>query len=498
MHELTGFEQQLAVAIDDYAGPRRPIDAVGIARRAAQAGGTRTMRPAVLGERRRPTTARPTFRLALVAALVAAALVAGGLVVGALNQREAVTPSPAPSRVTPTSSPSIEPSTAADVLEGTFSCGEAQAAAARTTTTWTAGPAPADPSTAGDGWIAIWGGEEIPELDLIDPTTGASCLLARFPDYPHPAQEATPDAPLGWVPPRGPLVWSPDGRALAFAVSGETGMDIFIWSLAGLVGPLATDHENGWPGMPSWSPDGSLLAVPERGSFDPKAIPNVRILDRSGAQRSISSGCTCFLGSVRWSASSRTIAITTQILARSQSQPEVDGIAAGPVDGDRLQDVPILQDPVSSAISEQVLGFVDDETILIANPSPQRFTARRIDGGADRDLGPTRLTPRMMDQGPLLLAPDRSAWLFSDITSLGILDIGTGTAAMLPGTTDGLAAGWGPNSRAVGYVDMFQDPMQGVWVANRDGTGARRVIAGAYVLGDAGAPFAWQPVWPSR
>jgi RNA polymerase sigma-70 factor (ECF subfamily) len=27
--------------------------------------------------------------------------------------------------------------------------------------------------------------------------------------------------------------------------------------------------------------------------------------------------------------------------------------------------------------------------------------------------------------------------------------------------------------------------------------GARRVIAGAYVLGDAGAPFAWQPVWPS-
>jgi hypothetical protein len=507
MHELTGFEQQLAVAIDDYAGPRRPIDALGIARRAARAGGTRPMRPAILGGRSRATDTRSTLRLAVVAALAATALVAGGLLVGALTQRQSVAPSPAPSLVAPTTpvtSPSTEPSTAANILQGTFSCAEAQAAAARTTTTWVAGPAPAAPAAAESGWIAIWGSDEVPELYLIDPATGAPCLLARFPAYTNPPQQATPQGPLGWVPPRGPLVWSPDGRALAFVVSGENGADLYVWSLAGLSGRLGTDHDNGWPARPSWSPDGSLLAVPERGSFDPTVVPNVRILDRSGAQRSISAGCACYLGSVQWSPSGRTIATTTQTLASGPSRPEVNGIVAGSIDAGRLQDVPILADPASQAVSEQVLGFVDEQSLLLVNPSPQRFTARSITGGADRDLGPTRLTPSMLDQGPLSLAPDRSAWLFNDLSSLGILEIGSGTESILPGTPDGsVAAGWSPNSRQLGYVDMIQGARQGIWVVNRDGTGTRRVTSGSYVLGDDVlgdllSSFAWQPVWPAR
>jgi hypothetical protein len=493
MRELTGFEGRLATAIDDYAGPRRPIDAIGIARRAAETGGTQPMRPAILGGRSRATDTRSALRLALVAAVAATALIAGGLLVGALTQRQTATPSPAPSLLAPTTSPSTEPSTTANVLDGTFSCAEAQAAAARTTTTWTAGPAPADPATAENGWIAIWGSDAVPELYLIDPATGAPCLLARFPASANPAQ-ATPQGPLGWVPPRGPLVWSPDGQALAFVVVGERTRDLYVWSLAGLAGPLISGHDGLWPGTPSWSPDGSVLASPEQGNTGLNVITSVQLIERSGAPtRAVASGCACHLGQVVWSSSGRSIATT-----KRYAEGNRDGIVAGAVDATHLQDVPILQDPAMQVISEQVLGFVDEQSLLLVNPSPQRFTARSITGGTNRDLGPTRLMPTMLEQGPLVLAPDRSAWLFGRISSYGVLEIGTGAETLLRGTADGMAAGWAPNSRALGYVDMVQDAGQGVWVVNRDGSGTREVVAGPYVLEDPLSPFAWQPVWPGR
>ena len=184
---------------------------------------------------------------------------------------------------------------------------------------------------------------------------------------------------------------------------------------------------------------------------------------------------------------------------RFVAEGDEDGIVAGSIDADQLQPVSILADPASSAFTEQVYGFIDDQTLLLVNPSPQRFTAHRLDGGPDRDLGPTRLTPKMLEQGPLSLAPDRSAWLFSRISSYGVLDIGTGAESMLLGATDGMNAGWTPNSQAIGYVDMLQHPAQGVWVVNRDGSGTRRVIAGPYVWSyGEGTVFAWQPVWPDR
>jgi hypothetical protein len=59
--------------------------------------------------------------------------------------------------------------------------------------------------------------------------------------------------------------------------------------------------------------------------------------------------------------------------------------------------------------------------------------------------------------------------------------------------------GWAPNSRAVGYVNEIQGADQGIWVVGRDGTGARRVAAGPYVLeAPVAGAFAWQPVWPTR
>jgi hypothetical protein len=480
MHELSGFEQRLAVALEANAGALRPVDAAAIARRAVGS-------PPV---RRTATRSRTLARLALVAALVSAVM-AGGLLVGAWLQQTTVPPSPPPSRLV-----TSEPTTTAEAMASTFSCADAQAAAARTTTTWTAGPPPAPVTQAENGWIAVWGGGAVPELFLIDPTTGEPCFLARFETYTNTPTFATPEEPLGWAPPRGPLVWSPDGQALAFVVVGGDGAvrDLYVWSEAGLAGPLITRHDDKWPGTPSWSPDGSLLAAPDIGNTGVDAT-DVWIVDRTGAPRSIASGCTCHLGQVQWSASGRSIAATTEGGLGGE-----DGVVAGSVDGDRVQAVPILADPVSSGFTEQVFGFVDDETLLLANPSPQRLTGHQIDGGTDRDLGPTRVTNVMTENGPLSLAPDRSAWLFSPWPSpgFGILDISDGTTRTVEaGSAD--IVGWAPNSRAVGYVNEVQGADQGVWVVGRDGTGARRVAAGPYVLeAPVAGAFAWQPVWPGQ
>jgi hypothetical protein len=340
--------------------------------------------------------------------------------------------------------------------------------------------------------IAIWGGGAVPELFLIDPATGEVCPLARFEAYATPPTVPPANGPLGWVPARGPLVWSPDGQALAFVVVGGDGTDpdLYVWSLAGMATPLIPRDDALNSGTPSWSPDGSLLASPEVGRTGNDVMTGVWIVDRTGApSRRIASGCTCNLGQVMWSPSGRVVAAMVG-----------DGIVAGAVDGDRLRSVPILADPVSDSFTEQVFGFVDDQTLLLANPSPQRLTGHRIDGGADRDLGPTRVTNLMTENGPLSLAPDRSAWLFSPWPTLGfgILEISDGAQRTVEaGAAD--IAGWAPNSRAVGYVNEQRGPNQGVWVVGRDGTGARQVAAGPYVLEGLGAgAFAWQPVWPTR
>src|SRR5690349_24352937 len=66
MHELSGFEQVLAVALDGYAGPRRPVDAAAIARRAMAGRGGR-MRPTSTWLRPNAAERRTLLRVALVA-----------------------------------------------------------------------------------------------------------------------------------------------------------------------------------------------------------------------------------------------------------------------------------------------------------------------------------------------------------------------------------------------------------------------------------------------
>jgi len=52
--------------------------------------------------------------------------------------------------------------------------------------------------------------------------------------------------------------WSPDGTALAFSSSLETGAAVFVTDLAGATRPLASAHESCL--NPVWSPEGGLIA----------------------------------------------------------------------------------------------------------------------------------------------------------------------------------------------------------------------------------------------
>ena len=489
MHELSGFEQRLALALEVNAGARRPVDAAAIARRAIESGGAPRTRPAI-GWRSRSTEPRTLLRLALVAALVAIAVIAGGLLVGAWVQRTADPPSPPPSGLV-----TSEPAPTADATASTISCAEAQAAAARTSTTWTAGPAPASPSTADTGWIAVWGSNVVPELYLINPETGAPCRLATFEEYPNPPRVATRDGPRDWIPYRGPLVWSPDGRALAFVVVGQDNAvrDLYVWSEAGLAGPLLSVHEGlFWPGKPSWSPDGSLLAVPDIGISHLSAETNIWIVSKSGQPpRPIASGCVCHLSPVTWSPSGERIVATTR------EQSEVTAVVEGSIDAAQLRSMPLGFTERAADPEAAPYGFIDDETVLLVNSASSRFIGRPIDGGPDRDLGAMGVTFDTLSQYRSSLAPDRSAWLLSG-GRVAVVDVaGGGLQTLLSDRPEFFQAGWAPNSRAIGYVLDLQNEDQGVWVVNRDGTGGRRVAAGPFVLeAEAPSAFAWQPVWP--
>ncbi len=180
--------------------------------------------------------------------------------------------------------------------------------------------------------------------------------------------------------------------------------------------------------------------------------------------------------------------------------PRAAGIVAGSLDDAQLHPVPLANGEWAADFDDSPFGFVDDETILIADAPAERFIGRPVDAGTDRDIGPMGVTPDEISAFRTDLAPDRSAWLFSGST-LSVVDVADGERHVLVrDLPEFFPSGWAPNSRAVGYVVDLQSSDQGVWVVNRDGHDRRRIADGAFVLETEAPPgaFAWQPVWPSR
>ncbi|MEO6577489.1 MAG: hypothetical protein ABIO99_01130 [Candidatus Limnocylindria bacterium] len=399
-----------------------------------------------------------------------------------------------------------------------FSCEEARQSAGRRVDGWVSGPPADDSSGAQPGWIAVWGTDAEPELVLVNPLTGETCSLTTFSGSNAPPGTATPDSPTGWIPERGPLAWSPDGRALAIVVIDAEPCcrhALYVWSDLGLAGPIIEVRHPSYLHVPSWSPDGSLLAIGESngGSTGPLDPASAWIIAGDGsAPREVRADCdACFGGSVYWSPSGGQIAFRTWTTPKQAESP---GMAAGNVD-DQL--VPLLP---STSGGDALLGWAGDaslwvvafgETVPVAEPEgaghlfevPLDPRLDRIDHGflpAGPGVSPSgvALSP---DGTQLLQFVERPRVLIGDLMVAGFP---TGEAERLVEGLPSARVWWSPDGRTVGYLIDVQTPDQGIWLVNADGTGLRKLVGGSLTLGheafgvDATLFKVWQPVWPGE
>lgn len=405
--------------------------------------------------------------------------------------------------------------TATPVASGgvTSHCAAAQASAAIRTDEWRSGGALPSPQA---GWLAVWGSGPLPELILVDPATGERCLLTTFDGFSAPSERpATEAGPRDWIPPRGTLAWSPDGGALAIVVTESQPCcryALYVWSSFGLAGPLLEAPEPSYLHVPSWSPDGSMLAVGQStGSIlGARDAASAWIVAGDGrAPRQVHAACeTCFGGSVYWSPNGNRIAFRTW---SNQDNGESLGVAAGNVDD---QVLPLLS---TTAGGDALLGWASDEslwvvpfgvTVPITEPegAGHLFEVPLDPGLASVDHG---FLPAGQGVSPtgVAISPDRSKVLQlverprNLIGDLMISDFPAGNAETL---VEGLPSIWGPawwspDSRTIGYLIDVQSPEQGIWLVNADGSSRRKLIGGSLMIGvdvyglDATLVKPWQP-----
>jgi dipeptidyl aminopeptidase/acylaminoacyl peptidase len=363
------------------------------------------------------------------------------------------------------------------------------------------------------GWIAVWGTEAQPELVLVDPLTGETCSLTTFSNFSAPPGTATPDSPTGWIPERGGLAWSPDGRALAMIVVDAEPCcryALYVWSDLGLAGPIIEVREPSYLHVPSWSPDGSLLATGEStgsvvGPIDPASA--WIIAGDGSTPREVRADCdACLGGSAYWSPSGDQIAFRTWT---NLDSGESLGIAAGNID-DQL--VPLLS---STSGGDALLGWASDEALWVV---PFGVTVPVSEPEEAGHLFEVPLDPRMdrvdhgfppagpgVSPGGVAISPDGTQVLQlvdrppALIGDLMLADFPDGDAERLieglP-TTFGLVW-WSPDGRTIGYLIDVQTPDQGIWLVDADGTGRRKLVGGSLVIGhhelDRTLLKLWQP-----
>lgn len=447
--------------------------------------------------RRRALVLTPTTVILLVGLLITA--VVGGILAGAwLNN---VTP---PDLATSSPGVTAPPSTATPTARAgvTFDCPAAQASAAIRTNKWRSGPAFASPQA---GWIAVWGTDPRPELILVNPVTGDRCSLITFDVLTTPAER----------PATGALAWSPDGGALAMVVTESQPCcrySLYVWSALGLAGPIIEVRENSYLEVPSWSPDGSLLAVGRStgsilGAIDPASA--WIIAGDGSAPREVHANCVaCFGGSVHWSPSGDKIAFRTWTNA---DNGESMGVAVGTVDD---QAVPLL--PGTSG-GDGLLGWASDESLWVVPfgvtvPVNEPEGAGRVfevplDPRVDRvDHGFLPAGPGVMPSG-VAISPDgtqvlqlveRPRVLISDLMLADFRN--AGATRLVEGLPSNLGpVWWSPDGRTIGYLIDVETPEQGIWLVNPDGTGLHKLVGGSLVIGrgleglDTTLLKVWQP-----
>jgi hypothetical protein len=395
-----------------------------------------------------------------------------------------------------------------------FDCAAARASAAIRTNRWQSGPAPAAPRA---GWIAAWGTQAHPDLVLVNPATGESCSLITFEDFNAPSEHpATEAGPRDWIPERGALAWSPDGSALAVVVEESQPCcrdALYVWSDLGLAGPVIDVRESRYLHVPSWSPDGSLLAVGESTGTIPGALGPASawiIAGDGSAPREVHADCdACFGGSTYWSPSGDQIAFRTW---SNQDNGESLGIAAGDVDSPI---VPLVPDTHGG---DALLGWATEQSIWVV-PSGVSVPLAVPEGAGHLFEVPLDQRLARVDRGFLPSGPGvmpGGAAVSPDGTQVVELVerpgglIGDLMLAPFPtGSAERLAEGvpsiggpvwWSPDGGTIGYLIDVQTPDQGIWLVNADGTGLRRISGAALVVArdSEGSDGTLLRVWQAR
>lgn len=428
----------------------------------------------------RTQAARPSvLRFALVLGAVAAvtALLVGGLVAAGILR---LPPAPSPPVVeSPGPSPSLlaTPAALEDLI---FDCASEQASARVQTNEWQAGPAPS--GAVRSGWIAAWGIGETPELVLVNPLSGEICSLMAFEGYGHRSDGR---------PGGGQLVWSPDGSTLAiFLHNGLDATDLFVWSPLGLSGPILHVESPSSLYAPSWSPDGSRLAVGDdswtlAGPADQASVWIVAS-DGSAAHRVRADCVACNGGTAYWSPSGDRVAMGTDL-----------GIAVGSANGQTLR---IMSGKNTGG---SVLGWANEGYVRVLDVAghlvdiPLDVRAEPIDHGAfpgSRGL----LSPdgmRMVIRGPFDATDLMTDLMICDLDSSRCDLIASNIPVSVP-------LWWSPDGQTIGYLmDITCGPCpsqplpsQGIWLINPDGTGQRQLTNGLF-MDFVGTFMPWQPRW---
>jgi hypothetical protein len=423
---------------------------------------------------------RPALALAALVVLVAAALIGAALLAGSWFDRNL--------EISP------DPSTAPVSLIG---CSEARAAAARTAEGWIAGR-PGPTSDARPGWLALWGTEQVPEVVLVHPTTGVRCSLVRFPGHAAPLPVPQPESgSRDWIPFRGPIAWSPDGSALSIVVIDEDGrrQDVYVWSRAGLAGPLLSVDGSASFQPPTWSPDGDHLAVVRnRSNLGPNGPAIVAIAAADGSVRELPVDCAnCYGGPIVWSPDGSRSALAAEV-NNFAPEPDDHGIAVAGVDDDRLGILPFTRE---LAVGPLLVGWEDDQHVLLADPGAGQFIGLPV----DRPDRPVALRPLRLGEssGIVALSPDRSTWasIQGQGASLLITWIDDGRIRRLARVPEFALVGWAPDGRSVAYLIDEQIDEQGLWTVDLDGEPRRLTDEPLALAKEQFWPpaMAWQPVW---
>ena len=428
----------------------------------------------------------------LAAALLLVSLLAGAVAVGSgLLKLPSILPLPDPSLVVESPGPSSPPQ------ELTFDCAAAQASASIRTDRWQAGPA--QTGAVRSGWIAAWGVGTTPELVLVNPVSGDICSLTAFHGY-----GPLSDGRFGG----GPLAWSPDGSALAILVGGLNGAtELFVWSPVGLAGPIL-HVESSSLYVPSWSPDGSRLAVGEStgnlaGPFDPASV---WIVPGDGtAARTVQADCAaCFGGTAYWSPSGNRIAMHTW----SEQDASIGGIAVGSVGGSTLTVVS------GTSAGDALFGWANEGAVRVLGTDTHLVDVG-LDGVERVDHGVTGYGGPLRQSHLIAVSPDgmHAAVIVEELDMTGDLMLceisSTRCDLVASNIPRYLPVWWSPDGQTIGYLmnvtcgpcPSTPLPAPGIWLIDPDGTGHRRLTNALHIsifsvsTWDTFAPAVWQPRW---